>query len=163
MTDILQYVTLAIALGGLALSLANHRYQIRASSTRLRVMPGLAFPGSADELVRVTYLTPDVEEAMGRPKTHASIEAKNLGEKPVRILEMGFLDRTGKHVPWRSFPLVLEPEEIGAAYLRIHLGEQDSIHAAAYALTDCGERFEGGSPVMDDLALRRNRDGADNG
>jgi hypothetical protein len=167
----LESVTLVSALvgattgiGGLLLGIANRQHQLRTSDSKLRVIPKLALPGPADEMVRVTYLTPDVEQSMARLKTYACVEVTNLGAKPVAILEVGFLGSNGQRIPWRDptylepnaeFPLRLAPDETGAAYRRIYMSEQAGLHPVAYVLTDCGECFEGSSPIMDDLVLSR--------
>lgn len=166
----LEIVTLTTAvvgaitgIGGLVLGIKNRRHALREARTRLRVLPKLAFPGPTDEMVTETYYSERVAAALQELKAYLCIEVTNLGSVPQTVLELGTVGEDGKRIPWRapdwmepreSYPLVLGPDQLGAAYMRITTDDYDKLKAVVYAKTDCGECFEGESPVVTDFLHR---------
>lgn len=169
----LEMVTMALAIigaitgiGGLVPGVRNHRHSLRESRTRIRVLPKLAFPGPLDEMVTQTYYSEEVERALSSLKAYVCIEVKNLSATPQTILELGVVLGSGDRIPWRepewgdadqSVPLTLGADEVGAAYLRIVPDEDDQFAAVVYAKTDCGDYFEGDSPILNDFLERLSR------
>lgn len=167
--DIVVFMTATVGavtgIGGLVLGILNYRHRISEAPTRLRVLPKLAFPGPLDEMVPVSHCSPEVEQALKSLKTYMCVEVTNLSATAKTIFEIGLVADDGKEMPWREmdlewmepsrkFPLVLAPNETGAAYIRILLDDDQSLYPIGYARTDCGERFTGRSPVVNDLLSR---------
>ena len=177
--DIVSAITLVSALVGMVtgivglwLSLANRRYQIRTATPRLRLIPELAFPGPADEMINETFFSERVEHALRSLKTYACVRLTNLGVQPLSVFEVGFLADENQ-IPWRSpdcvwvnpndvyrdssyvdklnpFPLVIPPDETISVYLRVRPNRQDSLHSILYAKIDTGQTFSGTSPIIHD-------------
>lgn len=162
----LEFITLSTAIigaitgiGGLVLGIMHHRHRMREARTRLRVLPKLAFPGPMDEMVTETYFSDRVASALKGLKAYLCIEVTNLSSTSQTILEMGGVGADGKRTPWREpdsmepmeFPMILKPDQLGAAYLRVVPTDYAKLNAVVYVKTDCGEYFEGESPVVTDF------------
>jgi len=116
-----------------------------------------------DEMVTETYYSQQVESALKHLKAYMCIEVKNLSATTQTILEMGVVGDEGQRFPWREpewmepteyFPLVLEPDQIGKAFLRIMPEDYGKLIPVVYVKTDCGECFQGDSPIIRDFLVR---------
>lgn len=166
----LELVTLTTAIigaitgvGGLVLGVKNRRHSLREAKTKMRVLPKLAFPGPMDEMVAETYYSDRVASALKRLKVYFCIEVINLSAIQQTILELGVVDADGKRTPWRepewmepveTFPMSLKPDQAGAAYIRIMPDDYGKLKSLVYVKTDCGEYFEGESPIITDFLAR---------
>jgi hypothetical protein len=154
-------IGMVTGIGGLYLGIANHTQQKKLSAPNLRVLPKLAFPDPMDAMVCKTYFSERVAEAVKTLKTFVCIDITNIGATKQTVMEVGFINYEGEQVPWREpyciepverFPLVLAPNERGAAYIIVCRSlENIKLYKEVYVKTDCGIIFKGTSPIMDDF------------
>lgn len=157
-----QAITLGIACLGAILGLLNTWHHLARSRVRLRVVPKLALKLKNGNLA-FSRATPMVQEYLqkGTP-CRLCIEITNLSAFPITICEVGLGRAAKQRTPLftpvlssgKTWPPRLDSRETVTAYGQVNdlqLSACAAYAGVAYAMTDCGKKAHGTTPILKEL------------
>lgn len=144
--DVIQVITLVIAVIGALLGIINTRHLLDQSKVKLKVLPKRAIPVGATD-----------------PRINFCIEITNLSAFPLTISEAGVMFagselRASLTNPLFSdnsnWPKRLDPRTSVTVYCVTPEPPPGSMIECAYAMTQCGEVVKGSSKALEQIAMK---------